>query len=86
MLAFFEWPVDAKARLRTSCCRNAADEARNGRYAGWGSDSGREWLQLRLEQPAARPRQAGAPRAIPAGAPAAFELAFMHLRRASALC
>ena len=98
MPAFFAQPAEAKQRLHASCCRRelladgSADAWRNGRYAGWGSDSGREWLQLRQYLPRAgenarrSPMAASGVATLPDRSPEAFTHVFGQLRRASAIC
>ena len=68
--AFFAEPEAAKERLATPLRPDSTDR----RYAGPGSDRGREWLQL---------RQAREGSALPAGAPDEIAAAFSELRRAA---
>ncbi|KAL1514894.1 hypothetical protein AB1Y20_003976 [Prymnesium parvum] len=80
MVRFFTQPAAAKAALHTKCLAAAHNE----RYAGYSSDAGREWLQLRLRL--AAPQAGGGRRTLPQQAPEPFERAFLELRRASSTC
>ena len=85
MPAFFGQPTRVKAGLH--CKTGSPGDESDHAYAGMGSDSGREWLQLRRRYAtAAAPEDCPPGCCMPDGTPVAFAAAFDGLRALASAC